>query len=207
MALYAKGENVKSFDPVPAGIHAAICTAVFDLGTQYSEKFQKSSRKVLVQWELPAHRIVLNDKDTGEERNLPMATSKQYTLSLHEKATLRKELEGWRGKAFAVEELEGFDILKLLGVNCQVQIIHNKTETGTYANVNAVFPLPKDQWKEPENPLRFFSFDEDHLLPDGVPNWIVEIIHKSEEWKIKMHGPQDTGSVIEEEPPYDKIPF
>ncbi|MHA1379626.1 MAG: hypothetical protein ACTSRG_14730 [Candidatus Helarchaeota archaeon] len=46
-------------------------------------------------------------------------------MSLHAKATMRKFLESWRGKKFTKEELEGFDLQKILGKPCQLQIIHS----------------------------------------------------------------------------------
>ena len=206
MALYAKDEGGKDFDPVSAGIHVAICTAVYDLGTQFNERFNKSARKALIQWELPDHRITIQDKDGGGDLDLPRAISKIYTLSLYEKANLRKELEGWRGKSFTDEELSGFDLLKLLGVCCQIQIIHKKTEKKTYANITSVFPLPKDQWREPENPLRSFSFDDGGELPEGIPDWIKNIICGSDEWELKKYNSYDPAG-RDDPPPNDDIPF
>jgi hypothetical protein len=42
----------KKPDPVPEGLHEAICYGLYDLGTQRSEEFKKSSPKLLIQWEL-----------------------------------------------------------------------------------------------------------------------------------------------------------
>src|SRR3990167_2490369 len=65
-----------------------------------------------------------------------------------EKANLRKHLEAWRGKKFTKEELDGFDVEKLLGVNCQLQVIHNLSDNGgTFANVQAIVPLGKGMVK------------------------------------------------------------
>ena len=51
--------------------------------------------------------------------------AKEYTVSLNEKANLRKDLESWRGKEIQPTELEGFDMTNLLGVQCTLQIMHN----------------------------------------------------------------------------------
>lgn len=68
----------------------------------------------------------------------------QYTLSLNSKAKLRQHLEAWRGRKFSGEELKGFDLEKLLGANCQLQIVHSLSDNGrTYANVQAIVPLGK----------------------------------------------------------------
>ena len=64
---------------------------------------------------------------------------RRYRLSLHEKSNLRPMLEAWRGRKFNEEELTGFDLEKLVGVNCQVQVIHGiKSTGGTFAKVQAV---------------------------------------------------------------------
>lgn len=191
------------FDPIPEGLHYAICTAVYDLGTQFSEKFGKSSRKVLIQWELPEERIDI-EKD-GEKLNLPRATSKQYTLSLHEKALLRKDLESWRGRSFTEKELAGFDILVLAGIPCMLQIIHKKKDAKVYANIVTITPVPKGMpKKQPENPIRTFSIDDDKCMPEGMPEWIQNIIKESEEYRDKEYC-----SSNDDPPPPgdDDIPF
>ena len=159
MAIVAKSTG--NSKPIPAGLHHAICTAVYDLGTQWNERYQKGDRKVLIQWELPGVRIEI-DKD-GEKLDLPRATSRKFTLSLHEKSHLRPFLEGWRGKTFTGKELLGFDILSVLGVNCLLQIIHKEVEDKTYANVTSALPLQQGtEKKTAENPLRSFSVDDDN---------------------------------------------
>jgi hypothetical protein len=97
-----------SRDPIPAGMHIARAYGLFDLGTHYDEKFDKSRREVVIVWEIAAERIEV-DRD-GKKTNLPRAISKRYTLSLHEKARLRADLESWRGRPFTSEELAGFEM-------------------------------------------------------------------------------------------------
>ncbi len=208
MALMAKSEGGGSYPPIPAGLHHAICSAVYDLGTQYNQTFNKSSRQVLVQWELPEVRIEIDGK------SLPKATSKKYTLSLHEKANLRKDLESWRGKTFTDKELEGFDVLKLIGANCLIQIIHHKKDANVYARITAILPLQKGTEKrQAENPLRTFSLEDDADLPEGTPDWIREIIEASEEWQERNnpsgdnHSPDDFEQVPTSAYDDSEIPF
>ena len=139
MGLTAKDTGSgKDFDPCPEGLHHGIAIGIYDLGHQFSEKWGKSSHKCLIMWELPKVRIDI-EKD-GEKLNLPRAISKQFTVSLHEKSSLRKTLQSWRGKAFTAAELKGFDILNILGANATVQVIHTTRDDRTYANVEAVKP-------------------------------------------------------------------
>ena len=103
-----------------------------------------------------------------------------YTLSLSEKANLRRDLENWRGKAFTPEELKGFDISKLLGKPCQIGVTHDTKDGKTYANISGVMGLSKDQKGRaatlvPENPLIEFTVDDiDRAVYESLPKWIRE---------------------------------
>jgi hypothetical protein len=179
MGLIAKEKA--NLPPTPEGVYQGICYAVYDLGTHLNEKFNKSSHQCLIIWELPEVRIEI-ERD-GVMVNLPKAISKKYTLSLSEKAALRKDLQSWRGRTFTKEELEGFDLTKLLSVNCMIQVIHTTKDNKTYANIASIAPLYKGIAKlEPENPLRHFSMSDDSEIPDGTPDWIIELINDSAEW-------------------------
>ena len=80
MGLIAKDSSGEDFEPIPQGLHPAVCYAVFDVGTQYS--FDKYIHQCIVCWELSKQRIEVNGED------LPRAISKWYTVSLHVKANL-----------------------------------------------------------------------------------------------------------------------
>ena len=126
-----------SFTPCPEGLYQAVCVDVVDLGLQtgpYGEK-----HKVELRWQTEME---------NEETRRRFQLRKWYTLSLHEKAALRKDLECWRGRKFTEDELKGFDLEKLIAANCQLQVIHNITDDGkTYDNIQAIVPhnpkLPK----------------------------------------------------------------
>lgn len=136
MAIIAKKPE-SSFTPCPEGLHQAVCVDVVDLGLQKGQFGEK--HKVELRWQTDTE-----DPETRRRFQL----RKWYTLSLHEKASLRKDLECWRGRKFTEQELAGFDLEKLIGINCQLQVIHNITDDGkTYDNVQAIVPhnakLPK----------------------------------------------------------------
>src|SRR4030042_5723844 len=200
MGIIVKEEGMK-MPPVPEGVHPGVCYAVYDLGTHFNEKFAKRSRSCLIIWELPEERIEI-ERD-GERLNLPRVVSRKYGMSLHEKADLRKHLESWRGRAFTAEEKEGFDITKLLGVNCMIQIIHNDSDGKVYANVKNVLPLYKGMpVREPENTPRFFSLQDRMDIPEDTPDWIKEIIQESEEWQASVGGPQPETPIQDDDVPF-----
>lgn len=136
----------------PKGNHLAVCYGVWDLGIQQLNWQGQTMNKhqIVVAWEL---NEMINDPDNREYHNKRYVCSRTYTASLHKKARLRIDLENWRGQPFTKEELECFDVEKLIGVSCMIQISHNETENGTYANVTNVSGLPKGTTPMvPENP-------------------------------------------------------
>lgn len=185
MSLIAK-EQGQTFEPMPAGMHHAVCYGIIDLGTQPGGQFDPK-RKVAFLWECPHERITL-ERD-GEKKDLPRGVSAIYTLSLSSKGLLRPMLESWRGRAFTAEELNGFDLKKVLGANCLLNIVHaqgtGKNVGKTYANVKSVNPVTKGtNILKPENNMVFFSLDEckDTItIPPGIPDWLKAKIMQSEE--------------------------
>lgn len=184
MAIIAenKGGNYKVVD---AGVYPARCYSMVELGTQTSE-FNgeiKSARQVNITFELPTELTVFHEEN-GEQ---PYSVSKTYNLSMHEKATLRKDLESWRGKGFTEEEAKAFDITLLLGKVCQINIIHKTSPDGqkTYANIGNIIPLGKGQTVPAQiNPTRMLCFDNfDFNAFKELPEWLKEKIIKSPEYQ------------------------
>lgn len=133
------GEN-KTYTPAPEGTHQAVCVDVIDAGW-HANPFKDGAQqhKVDIAWQIEALR------DDGKRFTL----YKRYTLSLHEKATLRHDLESWRGKAFTSAELAGFDVEAVIGANCLINVQHKASPDGSrvYANVIAVMPLVRGMSK------------------------------------------------------------
>jgi hypothetical protein len=133
MTIIAKSGGEQSYPKVPIGVHKARCIKVIDLGTQRQEYSGEISwkRQILVIWELPEE--LNNDQ--------PMTISKFYTLSLHEKSNLGKDLTSWRGRPFTETEKQGFDVEKLIGITCQVNVMHK--DNGK-EDISSIMPLGKD---------------------------------------------------------------
>ena len=136
MAIMAKSSgDGQSFQPAPAGMHQAVCVDVVDLGVLKTtwQGVEKSRHKINVAWQIAEAR----------EDGKPFLVFKRYTLSLHEKSGLRKDLESWRGKPFTRDEEMGFDVEAVLGVNCLLNIVHRPVGEKVHANVQNVNPLMK----------------------------------------------------------------
>jgi len=184
MSLIAKA-NESKFDPISEGIHLATCIAVIDLGEQYSNLYDNTQRKVLVTFELHDETVTVD----GEEKN--RFVSREYTVSLGDKATLRKDLESWRGKRFTDQELQGFDLKNILGKPCQVQIIHTDKQGKVYANIAAIVSVSKAiQVAKPQSELTYFDFDDMDLEEKlaKLPEWIRTKITNSITYKNMMNA-------------------
>ena len=172
---------------VPAGTHFARCYSMIHIGVVEWE-FQgekKFNNKVRLTWELPYEM-----RDFGGEQK-PLVISKEYTLSMHEKSNLRKDLEMWRGKVFTNKELGSFDVTDLLGKTCNLSVIHKVAKNGNeFAQVGGVSAIQKGvEVLEQFNPTFIFNygdhFDLDWL--DSQPEWIQEQIKSSEDYQYKIN--------------------
>ena len=160
MAIYAE-KHEGEFQQVKPGTYLARCFSMIEIGT-VKEEFQgqeKSVQKVQIRWELPTEMAVFNS-DKGEE---PFSVSKTYTLSMHEKSNLRKDLESWRGKGFTEEEARKFDLEVLIGKPCLLSIIQQPSKTNpgrSYTLISSIMPLMKGQECPPQiNPTKILSYD------------------------------------------------
>ncbi len=171
------------FAPAPAGVWPAVCTKIIDVGTQ-TEEYQgkvSSSRKLIFVWEI--------DSDERMADGRPFTVQKWYTASLGQKANLRKLLLAWFGK---VPEPGSFDLTKLLGRPCQIQVVHEPGKDGDVrAKVQSVMPLSKGM-KGPQPSITPFlfsldAFDEDtfSILSDFQKGKIAA----SPEYKAIMEPP------------------
>jgi len=176
MGINARGDGSSgSKFLAPQGTWIARCYSVIDLGYILNKHprqdgGQNWQRKIRVAWELPNNLM-----DDGS----PFSVSFRYTLSLDDRSYLYQHLVSWRGKAFTEEELHGFDITKLIGVPCQIQVLHN----GEYANVNAVLPLGNNECPNQINPTLLYSIDDDPNGSDfeALPDWVKTQFGEREE--------------------------
>jgi len=218
MALIAKesGGGGGEFTPVPQGMHLARCYRVIDLGTQESSYLGtvKHLPKVMVQFE------VHGEDDSGNPivtaKGEPMSISKNFTLSLGEMATLRKDLQTWRGREFTAEELRGFELKNVLGAWAMISVIKAMGANGKeYTNIAAILSVPpaikKTGMPDGHNELKMFSIDEpDMVLFDSFSNGLREKIQKSPEWQARGNSiasapvKASTGSIDDLD---DDIPF
>lgn len=172
MAIIAKDAPMERLKLPEAGTVQGVCCAVWDLGLQLSffkteDGKDKHQHKVVIAWELSE---LINDPES-DYNGLPYMLSKSYTLSLNEKANLRKDLESWRGTPFTEETIaDGFDLEKLIGANCLMGVTHTQKPNGnTYANISAILPLPKGTAK----------IKQVRAAAEPAPKWVQELQAKA----------------------------
>ncbi len=192
MPINAKNES-KPRELIPAGNYIARCYQMLQIGTIETEYkgTQKMLEKVRIAWELPTELKVFKEEN-GQQ---PLVISNEYTLSMADKANLRKMLASWRSKDFTEEEAKCFDITKLLGVPCMINIIHSPAKNDPskmYETIAGVTPLPKGVECPPQiNKNQVLSFDNfDDRLFDSLPDFIKDKIKSSDEYK-KMVNPAE----------------
>lgn len=200
MAIIARAKG-SSMDPIPEGVYTAVCVWIIDMGDQYSDYYKKSSRKVMLTWEIPDETVEID----GESK--PRVLSKEYTLSLSDKAVLRSHLEAWRGKKFSETELDSFDLKNVLCASCQLQVLHN--DKG-YANVGSIMALPKGMPKlQPQNETIYFDLSDPECLEllDKLPSWVQDRIKKSSTYKDLVEGRIGPSGDFQEVDDLGDLPF
>ena len=214
MAFIATDNGGGNYKRVPPGAYIGRCYSLIDLGTQLSSgQFgEKLQHKIRIGWEL------FGEDENGEPltvdvdgKTMPMTISKSYTVSLHEKAGLRKDLAAWRGRDFTDAEARGFDVSKLIGAYCMVNVTTSETNGKTYSNVAGLTPLPgalKNSKPAPVHDHVVFDLDKpDMAVFNSFHEKLQNAIKASPEWA--RHGkqvPAAAGGGFDGDPGED-VPF
>ena len=204
MSTIAKDAGGGDFKKVPQGTHMAVCNMVVNLGAQptsYQGQDTGLKPQVYIRWEIPSQRVEYDDKE-GNHIEGPMTVGKTYTISLSEKANLRKDLEAWRNQAFTEEERKGFDVDKVLGKCCQVIVTHKESQNGVFAKVTGIAGWPTGVERiTAENDLLSFSADNTSLY-EKLPKWIKEKLNGA----VTQSAPEQ--EYADSDVPFDdSIPF
>lgn len=192
MAIIAKASSGAKRDVLEAGMYLARAYQMLHIGNVEETipgQAPKMMNKVRIGWELPTETRVFSE-EKGEQ---PIVISKEFTLSMHEKSGLRQMLKGWRGKDFTDAEAQQFDITKLLGVPCMLNITHKPSKDGSqvYEQISGVTPVPKGMTCPPQvNPNQELSYDNwNEELFNALPDFLKDKIKSSDEYKA-MKNPE-----------------
>ena len=205
-----------SFTPVAPGMHLARCYRIVDMGTQKSEYQGKVNYLVKVMMSFEVHGEDENGSPLVTAKGEPMSISKNFTLSLAEKATLRKDLQTWRGRDFTADELRGFELKNVLGAWAMITASKSAGNNGKeYTNIVSINPVPvaikKAGLPEGFNKLDMFVIETpDMELLETFSSSLREKIMSSPEWRARsgdqpVRKAATTGSGFDDMD--DDIPF
>ena len=206
--IYAEKKGMDTILVEP-GTYVARAVQMVEIGTirQDFNGEERKAQKVSVTWELPTELAVFNE-EKGEQ---PFVVSKEYTLSMHEKSNLRKDLESWRGQGYSEEEAKHVDITNLLGQACMLTIIHvpgKKDPSRTYAQIATVTKMMKGQICPPQiNPTKLLCYEDfDWELFASLPDFLKDKIKSSDEFK-RLQEPNAIHDEVSNDEQEDKPPF
>jgi hypothetical protein len=93
----------------------------------------------------PTCALVFRTGERNPETGEYIDIAKEYTVSMGEKANLRKDLQTWRGKPYTPEQIDaGVPLDKLTGNHALLTVSHRTSGKGrTYANITAIVGIPK----------------------------------------------------------------
>lgn len=153
--------STASFRPCPEGVAQAILVDIIDLGlvkSNYNGE-DKTAHKVQFVWQVDER------KDDGTR----FLVFQRLTLSLHEKANLRKVAEILRGQRFTDEEVAaGYEVDELRGAQALLTIVQNRVGDKIYANVAGVAPLMKNMKPLEQEPYERWQPKTDNT-DDDIP--------------------------------------
>ena len=161
-----KPSKKKDFGRLEDGNHLARIVSVIDFGLQPQTDWQTKEPKepkevVMITYETPNETIEIEDKE-GNKTEKPRWISKEYTLSFHEMAALRKLVNALN------PNLESLD--ELLNVPCMITV--GSTSTGN-AKITAVSkPMKGMEVPELAGDSFYFDFSEPNMeLFNGLYEW------------------------------------
>ena len=135
--ITAKGSDVK-FTPHPEGQFVAQCVDAIDLGEKV-EDYPGTPEKLV-------HKcaLVFRTGEKNPETHEFIDIAQEFTVSMGEKANLRKALESWRGKPYSEAQIEeGVPIHKLTSNWALLTIAQKRSNKGrTYAFIQSIVGVP-----------------------------------------------------------------
>lgn len=146
-------ENNRTYDReyvlADQGLHRAVCVDQFQGATEFINRetgVRLTDEEIAAAGIAEGNGVFTNVPDEVKQRETiwlgfeldqmtpegdkPLSIRKKFTASIHERATLRIFLERWRGRPFTDAEKQKFDTESLVGVPCQLNIVHRDFGNG-----------------------------------------------------------------------------
>lgn len=150
------------FQPVPPGIHLAICLYVADIGIQPGNFGPKS--RLLFTFETPG--LLAPD-------GKPMTISRRFGKNLSEKGQLRPFLTSWLGQPLSGQ----LDLAQFAGKAAQLVVSHTQNADKVFANIQAVAPVQPGMPVPPPSVMPLvYGPNRDPSAFAGLPEWVRKTI-------------------------------
>lgn len=153
-------QRIENVELIPTSFQLCTLYGIIQLGTQPSDKYGPAD-KVRFAFEFQEHYRVFFEGGDPQ----PASIFVTETLSMHEKANLRKKyVQPMSGRTMTDDEADEFDISSLLGKSFVANISHSPD--GKWANIESITPLTEQNKKlfqsEPcqVNKTQFFTLEQ-----------------------------------------------
>lgn len=177
------GKATSNYEQPNTGIVSAVCINVIDgryVKNTYMGQDKGWVRKIWILWEIE-QRIT-----QGEQAGQHMVIAKEYTFAVGEKANLRKDLEGWRGRKFEERKNADGTISLLTEKKQDGKIVKIPFAVDMLINANCLLYLENvGKTKDFITPTKIMKFEgNNHLVvnreitPNYIPNWLLEKIQE-----------------------------
>lgn len=195
MAIIAK-KSSSDIQPLAAGVYTGRCIGVVDAGEQYSERYKNWTHKVILIFEISGEKVNVD----GEMK--PRWLSKDFSLSLSERAALYKMITTWFNREPNEHEMaDGFDLAILLNRPATLSVTVVEKNDARFNNITAILSVPASvNVPDAESEELYFDISEwDDAVFDKLPGWMKERIKRSAEYQKRL--PQGVENIdIPDEP-------
>lgn len=177
------GKATTDFEQPNVGIVSAVCINVIDgryTKNTYMGQDKGYQRKIWILWEI--EQRIKQGQFTGQH----MIITKEYTFAVGEKANLRKDLEGWRGKKFEERKNADGTISLLTEKKQDGKIVKIPFAVDMLIGANCLLYLENvGKTKDFIKPTKIMKFEgNNHLVvnrempPNYIPDWLQKLIQE-----------------------------
>lgn len=194
------GKATVDFEQPNTGIVSAVCINVIDgryVKNTYMGQDKGWCRKIWILWEI-GQRI-----KNGQQAGQHMVISKEYTFAVGEKANLRKDLEGWRGKKFEERKNADGTISLLTEKKQDGKIVKIPFAVDMLINANCLLYLEDvGKTKSFIKPTKIMKFEgNNHVVvnrempPNYIPDWLQKIIQERPITTLELNNQSQVNNV------------
>lgn len=194
MAKTLKESGSKNFELPAPGTYFGRCYSLAFLGTapETIKGVTSMKKKLRISWELPTEKTVFKEGDEPK----PFAVHRILNESTSEKSDVFKILNAWTSGKVNKDTIKNFDLEKILGQPCLLNITHKistKDSSQKFLEVTGISPVPKGMQLTPAfNPPQIFDVERfDQVQFNKLPKFLKERVVSSEEFKaLKLNAAQ-----------------